>query len=231
MVSMNGNDLLSTANLADGCMSAGVPFAVADSLRPLRPGDRIEGTALPVRHCGSVDVFLEAIERSSPGDVLVVDNQGRDDEGCVGDLTAAEAAAAGIAGLVIWGRHRDTAELRGAGIPIFSLGCCPAGPRRLDARPPNALGMAICENHLVTAGDFVVADDDGVIFIALDHFAAAADAARGIRRTELKHVQLMRRGRTLREQLDWKGYARARATNADFTFREHLRKQGGAIEI
>ena len=87
MLTMKGNDLLSTANLADGCMSAGVPFAVADSLRPLRPGDRIEGTALPVRHCGSVDIFLEAIERSSPGDVLV---------------------AAGVGLLVLFGGARQT---------------------------------------------------------------------------------------------------------------------------
>jgi regulator of RNase E activity RraA len=42
--------------------------------------------------------------------VLVVDNGGRLDEACAGDLVALEAQAAGLEGLVIWGLHRDTAS-------------------------------------------------------------------------------------------------------------------------
>jgi hypothetical protein len=54
----------------------------------------------------SVDVFLEAVRRGRPGDVLVVDNGGRADEACIGDLVVLEATAAGLAGLV-GGRVRD----------------------------------------------------------------------------------------------------------------------------
>ena len=43
---------------------------------------------------------------AAPGDVLVVDNGGRLDEACVGDLVALEAQAAGVEGMVIWGLHR-----------------------------------------------------------------------------------------------------------------------------
>jgi hypothetical protein len=31
----------------------------------------------PVRHYGSVDIFLEAMTAARPGDVLMIDNQGR----------------------------------------------------------------------------------------------------------------------------------------------------------
>jgi hypothetical protein len=41
------------------------------------------GRALPARHYGSVDVFLEALGSAAHGDVLVVDNGGRADEACV----------------------------------------------------------------------------------------------------------------------------------------------------
>jgi len=65
----------------------------------------------PVRHMGSVDAFLSTLEGANTGDVLTIDNEGRRDEACIGDLIALEAAAAGLAGIVVWGLVRDTAEL------------------------------------------------------------------------------------------------------------------------
>jgi 4-hydroxy-4-methyl-2-oxoglutarate aldolase len=47
---------------------------------------------------------------------------------------ALEAQAAGMEGMVIWGLHRDTADIRAIGLPVFSLGAIPTGPLRLDAR-------------------------------------------------------------------------------------------------
>ncbi|HZM21166.1 MAG TPA: hypothetical protein VFC02_05450 [Anaerolineales bacterium] len=51
------------------------------------------GRVLPARHYGSVDIFLETMGNSQPGDILVIDNGGRLDEGCIGDLTTLEAKA------------------------------------------------------------------------------------------------------------------------------------------
>jgi regulator of RNase E activity RraA len=79
------------------------------------------GRACPARHVGSVDIFLEALEAAAPGDVLVVDSGGRLDEACVGDLVVLEAQAAGLEGIMIWGLHRDTADIRTIGLPVFSL--------------------------------------------------------------------------------------------------------------
>ena len=47
---------------------------------PLWTGTHLVGRVAPARHTGSVDVFLEAIDGAAPGDVLVVDNNGRQDE-------------------------------------------------------------------------------------------------------------------------------------------------------
>jgi regulator of RNase E activity RraA len=87
---------LTTAHVADACLRVGVPVRTV-SLTAVDSG-RFAGRVLPAQHVGSVDVFLEAFESAEPGDVLVVDNGGRRDEACVGDLVALEAQAAGIAG-------------------------------------------------------------------------------------------------------------------------------------
>jgi regulator of RNase E activity RraA len=118
---------LTTAHLA-ALVYAQVPVRCASALlRAVAPGSRLAGHVCPARHAGSVDAFLEAFETAAPGDVLVVNNGGLLDEACVGDLGALETHAAGMEGMVIWGLHRDTAD-----IEIYSkLGVLPWLTRKL----------------------------------------------------------------------------------------------------
>src|SRR5215831_21048348 len=90
---------LSTALVFDSAIRLRKPIRVApSSVRALLPGSLVAGQALPARHYGSVDVFLEAMSKARRGDVLVIDNQARTDEACIGDLTALEAQASGLGG-------------------------------------------------------------------------------------------------------------------------------------
>ncbi len=222
---------LSTAHLADACLRVGVPVQVGPpGLRPLRPGTRLAGRARPAQHVGSVDVFLEALQDATPGEVLVVDNQGRLDEACVGDLVVLECAAAGLAGVVVWGLHRDTAELEAVGLPVLSLGATPVGPQRLDAHPPDALAVAGLGSHRVRPGDLVVGDDDGVLVVPVEALAEVVAAAEEIRDTEQRQAAAVRAGRTLRDQLRFEDYLVARRRDPGLTFRAHLRAVGGEVE-
>lgn len=228
------NDKLSefsTPLLADAFLRLKLPMRIAPrGIHPVISGSRLAGRVLPARHYGSVDVFLEAMETAEPGDVLVIDNGGRADEGCVGDLTALEAQAAGLNGIVVWGAHRDTAELREIGFPVFSYGTWPSGPRRLDPRGRDALTSARFADFIVSSEDVVFADDDGCIFAPRVYVETLLVTAEDIRQTERRQAQAIRAGMTLRAQLGFDEYLARRSADPDYTFRQHLRKTHGRIE-
>ncbi|WP_434444549.1 RraA family protein [Lentzea sp. E54] len=215
---------LTTAHLADACIRSHIPVRTA-SLKPVVPGTKTSGRVLPARHAGSVDVFLEALERGQPGDVLVVDNGGRTDEACVGDLVVLEAQQAGLAGVVIWGLHRDTQDIRAIGLPVFSLGANPTGPLSLRDRAPEALSTAEVDQWTVTTDDVVFGDDDGVLFLPASHVDSLVAKATSIRDVERAQADRVRQGESLRSQLRFSEYLAS-----GLTFREHLREIGGAVE-
>lgn len=222
---------LSTPLVADACMRLKVPIRAAPAgLQPVLPGSSIAGRVLPVRHYGSVDVFLEAAATAQQGDVLVIDNGGRSDEGCIGDLTVLEAQAWGIAAMVVWGCHRDTPELLKIGFPVFSYGTMPVGPQRLDPRDANALEVTYFGGVTATNEDVVFADQDGAIFAPADKATDLIAVAQEIWQTERTQARAIAEGKTLHHQLQFADFLEKRKENPDFSFREHLRAIGGAIE-
>jgi regulator of RNase E activity RraA len=218
---------LTTAHVADACVRAQVPVRTV-SLSAVLPV-RVAGRVLPAKHVGSVYIFLEAFNSAEPGDVLVVDNGGRRDEACVGDLVALEAQAAGIAGLVVWGLHRDTVDIRAIGLPVYSLGSMPTGPLRLDPLPADALESATVGEWTVTRDDVVFGDEDGVVFIPAERVDELLTLAESIRETERNQASQIHAGTSLREQVRFDEYLAQRTTRG-LTFREHLRAIRGAIE-
>src|SRR5581483_11066962 len=97
MVLTKLDQTVATAQIADACLRLNIPLRFTPpGLKPVvhREG-MLWGPAVPVRHYGSVDVFFEALESAPPNGILVIDNNNRQDEACVGDLVALEVKHAG----------------------------------------------------------------------------------------------------------------------------------------
>lgn len=221
-----------TPFIADACVQLSLPVRVGPpGMKPNIAGSKAAGPARPARHAGSTDVFIEAIAAAQRGDVLVIDNGGRTDEGCIGDLVVGEAFMSGIAGTVCWGTHRDTGAILSFGAKVWSLGTCPNGPLELRRRSATALTAANIGAATVTLEDYVFADDDGVVVVATSDLDRIVEAAKDIAAREGAQAARLLKGELLRTQLDLATYLARRDADPNHTFRDHLKSFGGAIEI
>jgi 4-hydroxy-4-methyl-2-oxoglutarate aldolase len=222
----------STPFIADACVQLSLAVRVGPyGLKPNIAGAKAAGPARPARHAGSTDVFLEAIAAANKGDVLVIDNGGRHDEGCIGDLVVGEAFMSGIAGTVCWGTHRDTGAILAFGAKVWSLGTCPNGPLELRRRHVTALEAANLGSVTVTMDDYVFADEDGVVVVSRENLDRIVETAQDIASREGAQAARLLKGELLRSQLDLDAYVAKRNSDPNYTFRDHLKTFGGAIEI
>jgi 4-hydroxy-4-methyl-2-oxoglutarate aldolase len=206
-----------TPFIADACVQLSLPVRVGPyGLKPNIAGAKAAGPARPARHAGSTDVFLEAIAAAKQGDVLIIDNGGRHDEGCIGDLVVGEAFMSGIAGTVCWGTHRDSSAILAFGAKVWSLGTCVNGPLELRRRHVTALEAA---------------DEDGVVVVSRADLDRVVETAKDIATREGAQAARLLKGELLRSQLDLDTYVAKRNSDPNYTFREHLKTFGGAIEI
>ncbi|MBS1697767.1 MAG: 4-carboxy-4-hydroxy-2-oxoadipate aldolase/oxaloacetate decarboxylase [Actinobacteria bacterium] len=145
-------------------------YVLPDALRPAWPGAEIVGTAYPVKVAPGDNLALHwALERAEPGDVIVADAHDAS-HGHWGEVMAAQALAAGLAGLVIWGGVRDTRQQAEMGFPVFSSRITPRGTVKQWA---GAHGLPVTIGGVpIAPGDLVVADADGIAIVP----AAQVDA-------------------------------------------------------
>ncbi|MER6350520.1 RraA family protein [Streptomyces sp. NPDC001634] len=133
-------------------------------IRPLWPSaPRVAGPAFTVRCPRGDNLMLHAaIHRAEPGSVIVVES-GDVDYALAGGNVCAVAQRRGIAAFVADGVIRDLAEVREMGFPVFARGVMPIPGTKNAAEPLNV--DVECGGVKVSAGDIVVADEEGVVAV------------------------------------------------------------------
>jgi regulator of RNase E activity RraA len=112
----------------------------------------------------ALDGMLSAIDQGGPNSVYVMVVEDGADIAGMGGLMGTAMLARNFTGAVIDGGVRDTAYLKKIGFPVFALGNVPStsvGHYRFDG----ANIPVKCDGVLVSAGDIVVADSDGVAIV------------------------------------------------------------------
>jgi 4-hydroxy-4-methyl-2-oxoglutarate aldolase len=222
---------LSTPLMTDACIRNGFPLRLAPfGIHPIVPGWKLAGSAIGVKHFGSVDVFIERIHSAKNGDILVIDNEGRTDEGCIGDLTVLEALNAKMKGIVLWGVHRDTTEIINLNLPVFSFGAYPLGPVRNVSEIVDEDKIVRFGDEMVTGDDYVFADEDGVTFVHQQYLKTILDTAAELSEKERRQADQIKQGKNLYQQFAFDKFLDSKKSDPGLSFRAYLKKIGGAIE-
>ncbi len=165
---------ISTANLSDAMHRGGV----LEGIKSVVTGARLVGPAFCVRTApGDWAKPVEAIDQAKPGDVIVVEAGGVG-PGVWGELATNSCLVKGIAGVVIDGAIRDTADIRALGFPAFARLIMPnvSEPRGLGE-----IGVPVrISGVTVSPGDWLLGDDDGLVHIPKEQAVEWANRGMGV---------------------------------------------------
>jgi regulator of RNase E activity RraA len=142
--------------------------------------------------------MLDAIDAAPPGSVYVMVVEDGVDIAGVGGLMVTAMKVRGLTGAIIDGGIRDTPQIRRVQFPIFSRGIVPS----TSVNHYRFAGVNVpvtCAGAHVSAGDIVVADEDGVAVVPKARAAAVLKKAQELDDTEHRMLPFIEKFKSIKE--------------------------------
>ncbi|PWR71608.1 bifunctional hexulose-6-phosphate synthase/ribonuclease regulator [Methanospirillum lacunae] len=170
-------------------------------LFPLCPGTKATGRAVTVQTIGGDWAKpVEAINTAGEGDFLVISNDEVTSVAPWGELATLSAKNRGVTGVVIDGAVRDVDDIRKMNFPLWAKATVP------NAGEPKGFGEINaeirCAGQTVRPGDWIVADESGVVVIPKERAYEVARRALEVKKTEDRIRAEIRDGSTLAEVMN-----------------------------
>ncbi len=188
---------ISSPTVYDVLLKMGLPNqAVHSDIAPLQRGHRIAGPAKTIRGESISDndgrwgtaFSYEFFRQIESGDVIVFDCGSHAQSGPWGGNTGSTARVKGAAGIIIDGGTRDYNDLVEMQFPTFCRFVTPVlAHGRIQITSINQrveLTSQIEGKITVNPGDFVIADDDGIVVIPKGHLETVLEFAEYAEKTE-----------------------------------------------
>lgn len=167
---------VTVSDLHESLFLTGDSGLMTSAMRPRHDNARVAGPAVTA-YCAPGDNLMmhRALYLAKPGDVLVVVCAGPASGAQWGDVATRYALKKGLAGVVVHGCVRDVDTVRGLGFPVWSTHVSSIHPDKRGHGSVNA--PVVCDGVLVTPGDLIVADGDGVVRVPKAIAGSVVDAA------------------------------------------------------
>ena len=173
----------------------------AQGLRAMHKGGQMLGQALTVRVPPGDNLMVhKAIDIALPGDIIVVDAGGEITIAIIGDIMSSLAAKRGLAGMVIDGAIRDSSELGQNRFPVYARGVTHRGPYK---NGPGEINVPVSIGGMVVSpGDIVVGDSDGLVAISLADAPTVIKLAKAKAKEEAAILANIAKGKADRRWVD-----------------------------
>lgn len=176
---------------------AGRRGAMDARIRALAPTMKLAGPALTVEVRPGDNLMIHAaMALAKPGDVLVIDGKGDTTSALMGTIMMLGCKMTRLGGVVVDGAVRDSLEIVELGFPVFAIGTNPNGPTK---NVPGRINWPVSVGGVVvTPGDLIVGDADGVVVVEREKAASLLPLAAKKVADEAKRMDGIRRLEALR---------------------------------